>query len=212
MACTTGNCDGNCCRFPFRLRKRSTQLGQFPTLPGVPLPGGTGPCTTPDGGVGWRTQVGAPCVDMSSGGVGPCVDASGQYGWRTEQGGPCITTIPAQVPPLPGTEPPPGQPAPPAPAGFCTLPDGSIGYRATAGGPCVSPLQQLPGGLPGQPSPGAPPSPQFPGMVTEQQCVAREAAAAEAAKAAEETKVVKYTAIGAVVSGVVGYGLARLLK
>lgn len=149
---------------------------------------------------------------MSGGGIGPCVDAAGQYGWRTEDGGPCVTTIPSQMPPLPGNQPPPGQPAPQQP-GFCTLPDGSIGYRQTAGGPCISALQQLPGGIPGQPSPGTTPNiPTVPGMVTEQQCVAREAQAAAQAKRAEESNVFKYAAISAVASGIVGIGLGYLFK
>lgn len=205
MSCKTGDCAGACCHWPFALKKRTTMGQLFPTLPGLPGGATVGPCTTPDGGVGWRTQIGGPCVGASSAGVGLCHDADGQVGWRTQVGGPCVTTIPGELPPsMPGQPAPPG----PEPAGFCTLADGSVGYRMTAGGPCVSALQQLPGGVPGQPKPGLPSG--IPGTVTEQQCVSREAAAAAAARTAEENKIVKYAAITGVVSGVIGIALGKI--
>jgi hypothetical protein len=65
---------------------------------------------------------------------------------------------------------------------------------------------ELPGGG-GQ----LPPSPQLPGMVTESDCHYRTEAARSAGAADEQQRVIKYSIIGAVVSGVVGYGLARVL-
>jgi hypothetical protein len=57
----------------------------------------------------------------------------------------------------------------------------------------------------------APIPPQLPdGVVLESECIAREDAAASAARGVEEAKVIKYAIISAVVSGVVGVALGKL--
>jgi len=113
--------------------------------------------------------------------IGPPACPEGQ--WAPAPGQPCL--------PLSAYDP---QTAPPA------CPEGQ--WAPAPGMPCLPSGGALPGGG-GQ----LPPAPQLPGMVTEAQCQARE----QAARSAEEAKAIKYAAIGAVVSGVIGYGLARVL-
>lgn len=99
----------------------------------------------------------------------------------------------------------------------CMLPDGSgvgvqqpdgscapfvvPGELPMPGAPAVPGLPPAVPGVPQLPAPGA-----IPGVVTEQECVRREGAAA----ADEEAKVIKYAAITAVVSGIVGLALGKV--
>lgn len=109
-----------------------------------------------------------------------CTQQNGQPGWQTEPGGLCFPN-----PGAPGYPTGPGDVVPPVqpPAGFPKLP--------------------------GTPAPGTP-VPSVPGVVTEQQCQSREQAAADAARRVEEAKVIKYTVMSAVVSGLVGVALGKL--
>lgn len=51
-----------------------------------------------------------------------------------------------------------------------------------------------------------------PGIVTEQECAAREKAAADEARDDARSEIITTTAIAAVVSGVIGWGLGKVLK
>ena len=123
-----------------------------------------------------------------------CTLPDGSSGWAPGDGN-CY--------PYPGQ---PGEPTPvPPPApGFPTIPGATTP-------PYLPPGVPAPGapGVPG--TPGLPPGATVPGYVTEAQCEAREASAAQAARSAEESKIVKYAAITAVVGTVVGVALGKLI-
>lgn len=109
--------------------------------------------------------------------------------------------------PPPGYIPPGGQPPPgELPPGGVEDPECTWWQAAT--GECVPAPGTFPGG--GQLPPGTAP-PQLPGVVTEQQCAAREALAFDAGKSEESRNVVKTAAVSAAVSAAVGFGLGYLL-
>ena len=117
--------------------------------------------------------------------------ALGQLGDDIPPGGvidqPCPPGWPEGVPcVLPSELPPFGQPPSHLPPG------------RTPG------IPQIPGRTPGRLPPGLP-------SVTEEEAREREAAAAERARSEERSSLILYTAIGSVVSGVVGIALGRIL-
>jgi hypothetical protein len=77
------------------------------------------------------------------------------------------------------------------------------------GVPCV-----LPGGLPTVPgrTPGVPGFPVPDVIITEEEAREREAEAYERGQADERGKVIMYTALGAVTSGLVGIALGRIFR
>ena len=129
----------------------------------------------------------------------PCVQWNGAPGWSTDEAGECF--------PYPGAPGFPQTPMPsPAPTGpFPTIPGGPLPPGGTG------PFPTLPGGQPVPIPPGVPAPPGgVPGLVSEQEAQAREAAAADAARAKEESKMIKYAVITAVVGGVVGLAIGKV--
>ena len=185
MGCNgQGNCGDACCIFPFQFVKKWNRRRRL----GAHL-GQLWPWPEPSGGV--------PSGE-------PCLTDDNMWGYLTSTG-----HCEPMIVPAPGSG---GQTGPGSGVGVepCSLPDGSIGWRYQGSNICNTTFS-WPGG--GQPAPNVPGPgrPNIPGMVTEADCVARENAAAEAAARIEEGKVVKYSAITAVVGAIVGGIVGRVI-
>ena len=120
------------------------------------------------------------------------------------------TTVPAHRPPVMATREGDGGWTIPGPGDMPTLPGLPPGWGGGGGttpeGP-GDPNYVPPGGVDPFPTPGGGGLPSVPGLYTEADLErARKEGAAE-----EQSKMLKQTVIAAVVTGVVGYGLARVL-
>jgi len=182
-SCATGTCGRNCCDYPLPIQRGRARggLGQVPPFVIPPY--------WPGGG---DTDPVLPTEPTA------CIQENGQPGWSYDD----PTSSAELCFPYPGAPGFPESPTAPG-SGFPTIP----GMPQQPGG--TAPFPKLPPGTPTPPV--SPPGGGVPGVfVSESECIARESAAANAARTVEEAKVIKYAIITAVVSGVVGLALGKL--